>query len=149
MTNTLSDLDQINAELMGQGARNPFGRAIEPGTAVSGEIIAVVRRQRHNSAGEPLFWKDRRPQPAANGTPVIDSQLIIETGVYDDDADDGLRAVTLDRDVQRAISAAVRRSRAGGIAIGGRLDNLVFVGPAENGSGRAYKLDAYVAPAAE
>ncbi|WP_067652909.1 hypothetical protein [Nocardia harenae] len=149
MTNALSDLDQINAELMGQGARNPFGRDVEPGTAISGEIVAVVRRHRHNGKGQPLFWINRRPQVAATGDPVIDSQLIIETDARDDEADDGLRAVTLDRDVQRPIGAAVRRARAGGLEMGGRLDGLRYVGPAEPGPGRIYAVDAYSAPAAE
>lgn len=147
MTNALTDLDQINAELMGQGARNPFGRDTKPGTTISGEIVSVVRRHRHNSKGQPLFWINRRPQVAATGDPVIDSQLIIETDVRDDEADDGLRAVTLDRDVQRAIGAAVRRARAGGLKIGGQLDGLRYVGPAESGQGRIYEVGAYSPPA--
>ena len=149
MTNTLSDLDQINAELMGQGARNPFGRDVEIGATVSGEIVGVVRRHRHNSQGQPLFWVNRRPMVAQAGDPVIDSQLILETNERDDEADDGLRAITLDRDVQRAIAAGVRRARAGGVAIGGRLDGLLYVGPVEGGGyGRNYDLRAYLPPAA-
>lgn len=149
MTNALTDLDQINAELMGTGARNPFGKGVQPGDGVSGEIVAVVRRHRHNSAGQPLFWVNRKPMPAAAGDPVIDSQLIIETTLRADDQDDGLRAITLDRDVMRAISAGVRAARAGGIAIGGRIEDLLYVGPAEGGGyGRLYALSSYLAPAA-
>ncbi|WP_040698115.1 hypothetical protein [Nocardia vinacea] len=148
MTNTLSDLDQINAELMGQGARNPFGRDVEIGAMVSGEIVAVVRRHRHNSQGQPLFWVNRKPMVAQAGDPVIDSQLILETTERDDEADDGLRAITLDRDVQRAIAAGVRRARAGGVAIGGQLDGLLYAGPVEGGYGRNYDLRAYLPPAA-
>ncbi|MFD0362658.1 hypothetical protein ACFQZZ_14535 [Nocardia sp. GCM10030253] len=150
MTSTLTDLDQINAELMGQGARNPFGRDVEIGTTVSGEIVAVVRRHRHNSQGQPLYWVNRKPMVAQSGDPVVDSQLIleIEAGKRQDAADDGLRAITLDRDVQRAIAAGVRRSRAGGIAIGGRLDGLLYAGPVEGGGyGRNYDLSAYLPPA--
>ncbi|WP_040703996.1 hypothetical protein [Nocardia takedensis] len=149
MTNALTDLDQINAELMSQNTRNPFGRDIEPGTAVSGEIVAVIRRHRHNSKGQPLFWVNRKPIVAAAGDPVIDSAVILETDARDDDQDEGLRTVTLDRDVQRAISAGIRRARAAGIAIGGRLDGLLYVGPAEGGGyGRTYDLGAYIPPAA-
>ncbi|MGF6885878.1 hypothetical protein ABIA39_007609 [Nocardia sp. GAS34] len=80
---------------------------------------------------------------------VIDSQLIVETDARDDEQDDGLRAITLDRDVQRAISAGVRRARAGGLAIGGRIEGLLYVGPVEGGGyGRIYDLGAYIAPAA-
>ncbi|MEV6070038.1 hypothetical protein AB0L82_26130 [Nocardia sp. NPDC052001] len=148
MTTSLTDLDQINTELMTTGATNPFGKDVKPGDGVSGEIVAVVRRHRHNSAGQPLFWVDRRPMPAAGGDPVIDSQLILETDARADEQDDGLYAITLDRDVMRAINAGVRRARAGGIALGGRLENLSYVGPVESGYGRVYGLDAYTAPAA-
>ncbi|BDT97312.1 hypothetical protein [Nocardia sputorum] len=148
MTNALTDLDQINAELMSQGARNPFGRDVEPNTTVSGEIVAVVRRHRHNSSGQPLYWVNRKPMVAQAGDPVIDSALILETDERVDSEDEGLRSITLDRDVQRAIAAGVRRSRAGGFAIGGRLDQLVYVGPVEGGGyGRVYELVAYVPPA--
>ncbi|MGV9676378.1 hypothetical protein ACWDSJ_13945 [Nocardia sp. NPDC003482] len=148
MTNALTDLDQINAELMGAGARNPFGKDVQPGTDVSGEIVAVVRRHRHNSQGQPLYWVNRKPMPAASGDPVIDSQLILETGARDDDQDDGLRAVTLDRDVMRAISTGIRRARVNGVALGGRIEGLLYVGPAETGYGRVYDLGAYIPPAA-
>ncbi|WP_306364618.1 hypothetical protein [Nocardia sp. CC227C] len=146
MTNALTDLDLINAELMGTGARNPFGKDVQPGHGVSGEIVSVVRRHRHNSQGQPLYWVNRKPTPAAAGDPVIDSQLIVETDSRDDDQDDGLRTITLDRDIARAISAGVRRARAGGLAIGGRIEGLLYVGPAESGYGRVYNLGAYIAP---
>ncbi|MGV9541024.1 hypothetical protein ACWDSF_06825 [Nocardia beijingensis] len=148
MTNALTDLDQINAELMSQGARNPFGRDVEPNTTVSGEIVAVVRRHRHNSKGQPLFWVNRKPMVAQAGDPVIDTALILETDERADSVDEGLRSITLDRDVQRTIAAGVRRARAGGFAIGGRLDQLVYVGPVEGGGyGRVYELVAYIPPA--
>ncbi|MFI2473876.1 hypothetical protein [Nocardia xishanensis] len=147
MTNALTDLDQINAELMGQGARNPFGRDVEPGTGVSGVIVALVRRHRHNSQGQPLYWVNRKPMVAQAGDPVIDSALILETEDRAD-TDEGLRSITLDRDMQRAIAAGVRRARAGGLAIGGRLDGLLYVGPVEGGGyGRVYDLGAYIPPA--
>jgi hypothetical protein len=149
MTSTLTDLDQINAELMGQGARNPFGRDVEIGAMVSGVIVAVVRRHRHNSQGQPLYWVSRKPMVAAAGDPVIDSALILETDEErQDEGDDGIRMIILDRDVQRAIAAGVRRSRAGGVAIGGRIDGLMYAGPVEGGGyGRTYDLSAYLPPA--
>ncbi|MEK0123202.1 hypothetical protein WKI10_18595, partial [Bordetella pertussis] len=69
---TLTDLDQINAEIMSAGATNPFGKDVEPGDMVSGEIIATIRRHRRNSAGLPLYWIDRKPMVAEAGDPVID-----------------------------------------------------------------------------
>lgn len=151
MTSTLTDIDQINAELMSQGATNPFGRDIEPGAGVSGEIVAVIRRHRHNSQGLPLFWVNRKPQVATGGDPVIDSALIVEVDAAArvDAQDEGLRLITLDRDVQRAISAGVRRARAGGVALGGRIADLLYVGPVEGGGyGRIYDLGAYIPPTA-
>ncbi|WP_028477347.1 hypothetical protein [Nocardia sp. CNY236] len=147
MTTTLTDLDAINAELMGSGARNPFGKDVQPGDGVTGEIVSVVRRHRHNSKGHPLYWINRKPTVAAAGDPVIDSQLIVETDARDDEQDDGLRVVTLDRDVQRTLGAGVRRAGAGGIAIGGRIEGLLYVGPVEGGGyGRIYDLGAYIPP---
>ncbi|MEV6659462.1 hypothetical protein [Nocardia fluminea] len=151
MTNALTDLDQINAELMGQGATNPFGKDVQPGDGVSGEIVAVVRRHRHNSQGMPLYWVNRKPQVSTVGDPVIDSQLIIEidAAARVDKQDEGLRAVTMDRDVQRAISAGVRRARAGGVALGGRIEGLLYVGPMKDSSyGRVYDIGSYTPPAA-
>lgn len=151
MTNALTDLDQINAEIMSQGATNPFGRDIEAGTGVSGEIIAVIRRHRRNSKGLPLYWIDRKPMVAEAGDPVIDSQLVVEIAPENlvDDQDEGLRLVTLDRDVQRAIRAGLRRAGVAGVAVGGRLEGLLYVGPvAGGGYGRIYDLGAYVPPAA-
>ncbi|MDO3651186.1 hypothetical protein [Nocardia mangyaensis] len=151
MTNALTDLDQINAEIMSQGATNPFGRDLEPGTGVSGEIIAVIRRHRRNSKGLPLYWVDRKPMAAEAGDPVIDSQLVVEIAPADlvDDQDEGLRLITLDRDVQRAIRAGLRRARVPGVAVGGRIEGLLYVGPVEGGGyGRIYDLGAYTPPAA-
>ena len=151
MTSTLTDLDQINAEIMTQGAVNPFARDIAPGTGVSGEIIAVVRRHRRNSKGMPLYWVDRKPMAATGGDPVIDTQLVVEIApeALVDDQDEGLRLITLDRDVMRALRAGLRRARVDGVAIGGRLEGLLYVGPVEGGGyGRIYDLGAYIPPTA-
>ncbi|MEV0765163.1 hypothetical protein [Nocardia sp. NPDC050435] len=147
---TITDLDRINAELMGAGARNPFGADIQPGAEVSGEIISVVRRHRHNRDGQPLYWVNRKPVPGreGQGQPVIDSQLILDTDQREDEQDDGLRVVTLDRDVLRAINAGVRRARAAGIDIGGRLDGLMFAGLDPSNNNRVYDLKGYTPPAA-
>ena len=151
MTSTLTDLDQINAEIMSQGATNPFGRDVEPGTMVSGEIIATVRRHRRNSAGLPLFWIDRKPMVAEAGDPVIDSYLVLEVDAdaFEDEQDEGLRLITLDRDVQRVLRAGLRKARVPGVAVGGRIQGLTYVAPvAGGGYGRTYELGAYIPPTA-
>ncbi|MEV6064903.1 hypothetical protein AB0L62_33300 [Nocardia asteroides] len=149
MTSTLTDLDQINAEIMSQGATNPFGRDVEPGTGVSGEITAVIRRHRRNSKGLPLFWVDRKPMAVEAGDPVIDSYLVVEVDQAElvDDHDEGLRLITLDRDVQRALRAGLRRARVAGVAVGGRIESLRYVAQVEGGGyGRVYDLGAYIPP---
>ncbi|MGY5308202.1 hypothetical protein [Nocardia gipuzkoensis] len=147
MTNTLSDLDVINADLMGGNARNAFGKDIEPGAQVSGEIVAAVRRQRRDRSGQPLFWVNRKPMTTPNGSPVIDSILILQTDAQDDEQDDGLRSLYLDRDVQRALAVALRRAKANGVAIGGRIEGFMYVGPnPDGGFGRVYDSGTYTAP---
>ena len=151
MTSTLTDLDKINHDIMSQGATNPFGKDVQPGAGVSGEIIAVLRRHRHNSQGLPLYWVNRKPVVASGGDPVIDSQLVVEVdqAALVDDQDEGLRLITLDRDVMRALRAGLRRARVDGVAIGGRLEGLLYVGPVEGGGyGRIYDLGAYIPPTA-
>lgn len=144
----INDLDAINADLMGGSARSAFGRDVEAGTEISGEIISVLRRQRrHRETGEPLFWVNRRPTVAESGRPVLDSIVIVQTDAQDDDEDDGLRSVYLDRDVQTALRAGLRRARVGGIEIGGYLDGLMYVGPNDKGTGRVYDLKEYRRPA--
>lgn len=147
MTN---DLDAINADLMGGSARSAFGRDVRQGDAISGEIISVVRRQRRDrETGALLYWVNRKPTPAAaaDGQPVMDSIVIVQTDLQEDNDDDGLRALYLDREVQAALRTALRKARVSGIEIGGYLDEFMFLGTNERG-GRVYELRAYQPPAA-
>ncbi|WP_280411004.1 hypothetical protein [Nocardia asiatica] len=145
----MTDLDLINSALMGGGdARSAFGRDVTPGTQVTGEIAAVQRRhRRHRETGELLYWVNKKPQPAESGQPVYDNVLIVATDAQEDDEDDGTRAVYLDRDVQKAIRKAVLEAKADGIAIGGRIVGLMYVGPDPKiKGGRVYDAKGYIAP---
>lgn len=145
---TTNDLDAINADLMGGFPRSAFGRDVQQGDSISGEIVSVTRRHRHDrETGALLYWVNKKPTPAADGQPVLDSIVIVQTDLQEDNEDDGLRALWLDRDVQTALRAAVRKARASGIEIGGYLDEFMFVGPNERG-GRVYELRAYQPPTA-
>ncbi|MBF6150288.1 hypothetical protein [Nocardia nova] len=150
MTNTISDLDLINGALMGGSAKTVFGRDVEIGTQVTGEIVAVQRRHRRDrETGELLFWVNRKPTVAEAGQPVYDNVLLLQTDLQDDDEDDGMRSVYLDRDVQAAIRKAVLKARADGIAIGGVIEGLMYVGQNPNvKGGRIYDMAAYNPPAA-
>ncbi|WP_306364387.1 hypothetical protein [Nocardia sp. CC227C] len=143
-----NDLDLINAELLGGGARNAFSKAAKPGDTITGEIVDVVRRQRTNEAGLPLYWHENRPATSpTTGRPVIDSSLIIAIDTPDDENDEGLRTLRLDRDVQKALREALRAAGAQ-LAIGGRIEGFTFVGPLKNGSGRIYNGGTYTPPTA-
>lgn len=148
---TSTDLDIINAGLMGSDARSAFGQGAKPGDQLTGEIVAVERRhRRHRETGELLYWVNRKPTPAEGGQPVYDNVLLVQTDQATDEDDDGMRALYLDRDVQRAIREAIRASGAEGVAIGGRIVGLLFVGadPAIKGA-RRYSAKAYEPPVAQ
>lgn len=144
----INDLDAINADLMGGSARSAFGRDAKQGDQISGEIIAVTRRQRKDrQTGKPLFWVNRKPSTVGSGQPVLDSIVIVQTDLQDDDEDDGLRALYMDREVQTALRSAVRKAGAGGIEIGGVLDGFLLAGTNDRG-GRVYDVNGYRPPSA-
>ncbi|MBF6358440.1 hypothetical protein IU449_28495 [Nocardia higoensis] len=146
----MTDLDFINANLMGSDARSAFGSGAKPGDQLTGEIVSVERRhRRHRETGELLYWVNRKPTPAESGQPVYDSVLLVQTDQAVDDDDDGMRALYLDRDVQKAIRAAVQASGAGKIELGGQILGLLYVGPDPKIKGaREYQAKGYQPPAA-
>jgi hypothetical protein len=145
---TVSDLDLINADLMGgSSVRNAFGRDVTPGDQLTGEIVAVERRHRRDNEGQPLYWVDRKPSPIEAGPAVMDNVLIVATDAEDDEDDDGQRSLRLDRDVKKALVPLLREAGVKGVALGGRLDGFMYVGPATAGSGRNYHGKAYIPPA--
>ncbi|MBL1079498.1 hypothetical protein JK358_34340 [Nocardia sp. 2] len=145
----MNDLDLINAELLGDGTpRNAFSKAAKPGDSLTGEIVEVTRRHRTDETGKPLYWHENRPATTpTTGRPVIDSSLIIQIDCPEDENDEGLRTLRLDRDVQKALREALRTADAQ-LAIGGRIENFTFVGPLKTGTGRHYCGGTYVPPAA-
>lgn len=145
---TVSDLDLINADLMGGGVRNAFGKNVNPGDQLTGEIVAVERRHRTDNDGRPLYWVDRKPSPIEAGRAVMDNVLIVQTDIEpEDDDDDGQRSLRLDRDVKTALVAILKEAGVKGVALGGRIEGFMYVSPAENGSGRIYDGGTYTPPA--
>lgn len=145
---TISDLDLINADLMNPGVRNAFGRDVQRGDELTGDIVAVERRHRRDSQGQPLYWVDRKPSPIEAGPAVMDNVLIVATDAEEDEDDDGQRSLRLDRDVKKALRATLHEAGVKGVAIGGRLEGFMYVGQAENGAGRVYDGGKYIPPAA-
>lgn len=145
----MTDLDLINADLMGgQGPRNAFGREAKPGDELTGEIVAAERRHR-TVDGQPLYWVDRKPSTIEAGPAVMDSVLIIQTAVFDDEDDGGQQFLRLDRDVKVALNAALAKAGVkNGVAIGGRLERFTLRGKAKVGAGRLYDGGTYIPPAA-
>lgn len=147
MTNTISDLDLINADLTGP-ARNAFGREAKPGDQLTGELVEVERRHRHDGEGNPLYWVDRKPSRIEAGRPVIDNVLIWQTDLQDDEEDDGRRLLRLDQDVKKALNVAMAEAGVKTLAFGARIEGFLYVGPAENGKGRVYDGGTFIPPAA-
>ncbi|MFI7191564.1 MULTISPECIES: hypothetical protein [Nocardia] len=143
---TTSDLDLINADLMGGGIRNAFGRDAKSGDELTGVIVGVERRHRRDSQGQPLYWVDRKPSPIETGPAVIDNVLILDTEAEEDEDDDGRRSLRLDRDVKKALQIALKQAGVAGIAIGGQITGFMLAGQSEKG-GRIYDGGTYTPPA--
>ena len=149
MTNTMNDLDLLNADLMATRIPpNAFPKGAEQGDTLTGEIVDVTRRHRNDTKGKLLYWVDGKPQPIEDGRAVIDNYLIVQTDIRLDEEDDGRRSLRVDRDVQVALRAALTAAGASGIQIGARIEGfmLTVIDAAGN---RHYDCNRYIpAPAA-
>lgn len=143
---TISDLDLINNDLMNTPVPNAFGKDAQPGDTLSGVLVDVERRHRHNNAGQPLFWVDRKPSPVENDQPVMDNVLIWQTEAEEGPDDDGRRYLRLDRDVKKALGEAIRAAGVNGVALGGVIEGFKFQSQAPRGGARFYTGGTYTPP---
>lgn len=146
---SITDLDLINDDLMSQQVPNAFGKDAAPGDTLSGVLVDVERRHRHNSAGQPLFWVDRKPSTTESNQPVMDSVLIWQTEAEEGPDDDGRRSLRLDRDVKKALAEAIRAAGVPGVELGGVIEGFTFVSQAPRGGARFYTGGTYTPPPAE
>lgn len=105
--------DDFNAFLMGGGSRSAKFAAV--GASVTGTIDRQpeVQQQTDFKDGSLKFWSD--------GKPMQQLQVILKTTQQDEPDDDGLRAVYVKGNMQKAVRDAVRASGAKGLEVGGTL----------------------------
>jgi len=110
-----------NAFLMGAGGRS--AKFEREGDTVVGYIQHTeVRQQTDIKDNRPLTWDD--------GSPRMQLVVTLETDDRDDDDDDGVRKLYVKGQMQKAVSDAVRKAGARGLAIGGKL-GVKYVSTAE------------------
>jgi hypothetical protein len=111
-------------DFMGGGAKSfPFDNV---GDTVTGRITDVQKRQQTDlTTGEPKTW--------ANGEPRWMYSITLQTDLREDEWDDGVRAVNVKWQSQKAVQDAVRKAGAKKLEIGGKL-SLKYTGNGPKGN---------------
>ena len=127
--------DDANEVLMSGGVRSATLKT--PGDWVEGFIYQPpeLRQQRDPATKLPKTWRD--------GNPAMEIRVILMTEPQPggDEDDDGLRAVYVRGDLQRAVREAVRAAGAAGLEVGGKLRvRHTAVGPAKQAGFNGPKL---------
>ncbi|GMA22260.1 hypothetical protein GCM10025864_44860 [Luteimicrobium album] len=119
-------MTDTNDFLMGSGSKSAFGRDDAVGYTVTGKVQSVEVRQQTDLDGNLLTWD--------NGDPRMQLVVTLATDLRDDPEDDGVRAVYVkgskapgSKSVHDAVRAAVQKSGAKGLEVGGTL-TVSFVG---------------------
>jgi len=114
-------MTDANDFLMGGGVASAKFAAI--GASVSGTICRPpeIQQQTDFTTGEPKFWEDGKPRQQL--------QVQLQTTERDPevDHDDGVRAVYVKGQMQKAVREAVKKSGAKGLEIGGTL-TVTYIG---------------------
>ena len=117
-------MTDANDFLMGGGVTSAKFPTI--GTTVTGTICRPpeVQQQTDVTTGKPKFWDDGKPRQQL--------QVQLQTAERDPevDHDDGIRAVYIKGQMQKAVREAVRRSGAKGLEVGGTL-TVTYTGDGE------------------
>ena len=111
----MSKNDDAREFLMGSGVKSAVFPAV--GSVVVGHIYQPTELvpQRNFDTGEPLLWEDGKPRQQL--------KVVVMTDQRDpnDPDDDGLRALYLRGNSQKAVARAVREAGANDLEVGGRL----------------------------
>jgi hypothetical protein len=115
--------DDFNAFLMGGGTTS--AKFATPGTSVTGVIDRQpeIQQQTDFTTGEAKFWGD--------GKPMQQMQVVLKTAEQDGPDDEGLRAIYVKGNMQKAVRDAVRASGARGLEVGGTL-TVTYTGDGES-----------------
>lgn len=137
----MAEEKDANELLMSAGV--PSAKFPEIGATVSGRIIKkpVVQQMRDFETNEPLTYED--------GNPKQQIVITLETNLSEDDDDDGVRNLYAKAQMQAAIRAAVRKSGARGLEVGGQLTVTYHADrPSQNRRMKPTKLfkAAYIPP---
>jgi len=110
--------------LMGGGV--PSASFLKIGRSVTGTITEKpqVQQQRDMNTGNPKVWED--------GNPMLQLVVTLQTDEHDADIedDDGRRRIYLKSNMKRAVSDAVRKAKANGLEVGGKL-TVTYTGDGE------------------
>lgn len=121
-----------NDFLMGSGIKS--AQFPNRGDQVVGAVTREpeVQQQVDYDTNKPLFWED--------GKPRLQAKIVLQTGERDpeDPQDDGMRAVYIKGQLQKAVAAAVRAAGATRIEVGG----LLTVTYMADGEKKSAKLNA-------
>lgn len=136
-------LDAANDFLMGGGVAS--AKFPQIGASVTGVICRQpeVQQQTDITTGEPKFWGDGKPRQQL--------QVQLQTNERDPSVqhDDGIRAVYVKAQMQKAVREAVKQSGAKGLEIGGTL-TITYIGdgePSQRGMNAPKQYSAVYVPA--
>jgi hypothetical protein len=136
-------MTDANDFLMGGGVSSAKFPTV--GTTVTGVICRPpeVQQQTDITTGAPKFWDDGKPRQQ------LQVQLQTEERDPEVDNDDGIRAVYVKAQMQKAVREAVKRSGAKGLEIGGTL-TVTYIGdgvPTQRGMSAPKQYSAVYVPA--
>lgn len=120
MTSTSPHQDPTSF-LMGSGV--PSYKFETPGQVAKGTIVSLdLQQQRDYKTNALQYWDD--------GKPRMQLRVVLQTDEHDDDTDDGLRAVYVKGESQKAVRDAVRAAGAKTIEVDGVLA-VAYIGDGE------------------
>lgn len=121
MSDTQQHQQSPDEFLMGGGVRSAKFDTV--GVVAKGTIVSLaMQQQRDYAKNTPKFWDD--------GKPMMQLRVVIQTDERDDADDDGLRALYLKGESQKAVREAVRSTGAKTIEAGGTLA-VAYIGDGE------------------
>lgn len=129
-TQTANDL------LMGSGVKS--ASFLMPGTVVTGRIVNEPKVQQQTDA------KDGSPKFFANGDPMMQIVVHVQTDERADSDDDGVRAVYVKSNMLKAVREAVKATGAKGLEVGGTL-TVTYTGDGEKANAKLSAPKLYTA----
>lgn len=120
---SMTDQQQSTRDfLMGGGYKSAKFETV--GQVWKGTVVSLdLQQQRDFKTGALKYWD-------SDGRPMMQLRVVLQTDARDDENDDGLRAVYLKGESQKAVREAVKKAGAESIEEGGTLA-LAYTGDGE------------------